>query len=139
MPTESCSPQTESDQLAAAAEKQRKLRPLMAAFAALAAYLGLALALKPDLTAHVTDSLAQVRETVSGRFRKLPGHPLDLNQATAAELQQLPGIGPVTAQDIIRFRERSGPIRRPEDLLALPRFTRRLLERIRPYVVVEAR
>jgi competence protein ComEA len=65
-----------------------------------------------------------------------PAKPLDLNSATAEQLQQLPGIGPVTAKDIVRFREKSGPFRRVEDLLAVRRISRRTLEKIRPYVVV---
>jgi competence protein ComEA len=68
--------------------------------------------------------------------KKPPAEPLDLNSATVEQLEQLPGIGPVTAKDIVRFREKSGPFRRVEDLLAVHRITRRTLEKIRPYVVV---
>ncbi len=63
--------------------------------------------------------------------------PLDLNTATAGELQKLPGIGPKTAEAIIRFREKSGPFRRLEDLLAIRGITRKKLERLRPLVTVK--
>lgn len=68
--------------------------------------------------------------------KKHPAEPLDLNSATAEQLEQLPGIGPVIAKDIVRFREKSGPFRRVEDLLAIRRISRRKLDKIRPYVVV---
>ena len=41
---------------------------------------------------------------------------LDLNSASAAELQRLPGIGPVGAGRIVAERERNGPFRSPADL-----------------------
>ena len=63
-----------------------------------------------------------------------PAKPLDLNAATVEELQKLPGIGPTTAKAIVRFRERSGPFRRVEDLLAIRGITKRKLEKLRPYV-----
>ncbi len=44
-----------------------------------------------------------------------PG-PINLNSATAAELQLLPGIGPVLAQRIVEYRGRCGPFRRVADL-----------------------
>ncbi len=66
-----------------------------------------------------------------------PGKPLDLNTATVEQLQQLPGIGPTTAKAIVRFREKSGPFRRVEDLLAIRGITKRKLEKLRPYVTVE--
>lgn len=49
-----------------------------------------------------------------------PGGPVDLNRATEAELRALPGIGPRLAAAIVRWREREGPFRRPEDLLRVP-------------------
>jgi competence protein ComEA len=65
-----------------------------------------------------------------------PSKPLDLNTATADELQQLPGIGPSTAAAIVAFREKSGPFRRVEDLLAIHGISKKKLEAIRPYVIV---
>jgi len=65
-----------------------------------------------------------------------PAEPLDLNSASALELQQLPGIGPSVAKAIVDFREKSGPFRRVEELLAIRGITRERLEKIRPYVKV---
>lgn len=44
---------------------------------------------------------------------------LDLNTATAKELEGLPGIGEVIAQRIIRHRERQGPFQRPEEVIII--------------------
>ncbi|HMD31214.1 MAG TPA: helix-hairpin-helix domain-containing protein [Candidatus Acidoferrales bacterium] len=109
---------------------------LIAILGTLAAYLFLAIWLRPEMAGPLSGPLTDLHDSVSDRLRKHPDHPIDLNTATPAELQELPGVGPATAAQIIHFREQSGPIRRPEDLLALPRFTRKTLERIRPYVVV---
>ncbi len=68
--------------------------------------------------------------------KKPPAKPLDLNTATEAQLQQLPGIGPVTSKAIVRFREKSGPFQRLEDLLAIRGITKRKLEKLRPYLAV---
>jgi competence protein ComEA len=46
--------------------------------------------------------------------------PVDLNAATAADLDALPGIGPVLAQRIVEHRERSGPFRSVEQLDDVP-------------------
>lgn len=98
--------------------------------------MGVAFCTKPNAVSRVAVSIADIRDSVSDRFHKHPDHPIDLNTATAAELEQLPGVGPATAAEIIRFREQTGPVRRPEDLLAIPLITRRALDRIRPYIVV---
>jgi len=65
-----------------------------------------------------------------------PAAPLDLNTATAEELQQLPGVGPGMAKAIVDFREKSGPFQRVEELLAIRGITKQRLEKIRPYVKI---
>ena len=42
---------------------------------------------------------------------------IDLNRSTAAELEELPGVGPVLAARIVAFRESNGPFSVVEDLL----------------------
>lgn len=69
----------------------------------------------------------------------LPGEaaaPVDLNQAGLAELDALPGIGPVLAGRILQHRNANGPFREPEDLLAVPGIGPRLFERLRPRIRV---
>ena len=66
-----------------------------------------------------------------------PAQSVDLNTATAEQLQELPGIGAALAKAIVNLREKSGPFRRVEDLLAVPHITRKTIEKIRPYVTVE--
>jgi competence ComEA-like helix-hairpin-helix protein len=68
--------------------------------------------------------------------KRPPAKPLDLNSATAEQLQELPGIGPTTAAAIVAFREKSGPFRRVEDLLAIHGISKKKLEAIRPYVFI---
>lgn len=68
--------------------------------------------------------------------KKPPPRPLDLNTATVEQLEQLPGIGPATAQAIVRFREKSRPFERSEDLLAIHGICKSRFDKIRPYITV---
>jgi competence ComEA-like helix-hairpin-helix protein len=65
-----------------------------------------------------------------------PAKPIDLNVATAKELEELPGVGPATAKKIIDMRQKSGRFRRVEDLLAIRGISTKRLEALRPYVKV---
>ncbi len=62
--------------------------------------------------------------------------PLDLNQATAAQLETLPGIGPATAQAIVRHREANGPFRSVDALIEVRGIGPAKLEAIRDLVRV---
>ena len=42
---------------------------------------------------------------------------ININRATATELEQLPGVGPATARAIIDYRTANGPFSSPEGLL----------------------
>ena len=46
-----------------------------------------------------------------------PAGPVDLNRATAEDLDSLPGVGPSTASAIIAFRDEHGPFGSVDDLL----------------------
>jgi competence protein ComEA len=48
------------------------------------------------------------------------GGPVSLSSATAEQLDTLPGIGPVTAQKIVAFREQHGAFHSVDDLDAIP-------------------
>ena len=74
---------------------------------------------------------------LAGAKKKLPAHPIDLNTATLQQLEELPGVGPVTAQKILEFRAKSGPFKSVNDLLAVPRISKSKLAKIRPYVYVK--
>jgi len=57
--------------------------------------------------------------TVSGKVaaKKISAdNPLDINRATIAQLDTLPGIGPVTAQRIIDYRTKAGRINAVDEL-----------------------
>ena len=56
------------------------------------------------VTGHRTDDTAQVETH------------LDLNSATAEQLEQLPGIGPVLAGRIVEYRQIHGPFAAAEEL-----------------------
>ena len=45
--------------------------------------------------------------------------PIDLNRATAEELEVLPSIGPVMAKRIVEHRRKHGPFRRAQDVVAI--------------------
>ncbi len=61
---------------------------------------------------------------------------LSLNSASAPELEQLPGIGPVLAKNIIEYRDRYGPFQRFEDLLQVEGIGPAKLEGLRDLLVV---
>jgi len=62
------------------------------------------------------------------------GSKLSLATATAAELDELPGVGPVTAQNILDYRTEHGPFRSVEDLDAVPGIGPARVEQLRELV-----
>ncbi len=53
---------------------------------------------------------------------------VDVNTASAALLSHVSGIGPATAQNIVKYREETGLFKQREDLLKIPRFSSKVFE-----------
>jgi competence protein ComEA len=61
---------------------------------------------------------------------------IDLNQASQAELEELPGVGQVTAQRIMEYRQANGPFTSVDDIQNVTGIGPALFEQISPLVTV---
>ena len=68
--------------------------------------------------------------------KKPPAHPINLNTANVTDLQQVPGIGPSTAQKILDTRKSYGAFKSVDDLLAIKGIGPKKLEKMRKYLTV---
>jgi competence protein ComEA len=62
---------------------------------------------------------------------------IDVNRASVAELQRLPGIGPVLSQRIADERDRRR-FASVDDLDRVPGIGPKIIERLRPYIIVDS-
>jgi len=63
--------------------------------------------------------------------------PLDLNTATASQLETVPGIGPALAGRIVEYRKQHGPFKTYEELDRVNGIGKATLEKFRPYLYVK--
>ncbi len=71
-----------------------------------------------------------------GKAAKPRAEAIDINKATAIDLQKLPGIGPSLAKQIVAYREKYGRFRRVEDLIVIRGIGFKKWKQIRPYIRV---
>ena len=64
-----------------------------------------------------------------------PAAPVQLSTATLEQLDSLPGVGPVTAQKILDYREKHGAFQSVDELDAVPGIGPKRLEQLRDLVV----
>ncbi|HSM14266.1 MAG TPA: helix-hairpin-helix domain-containing protein [Thermoanaerobaculia bacterium] len=86
---------------------------------ALAAALALALVALPALAADAA-----------------PKGVVNVNSASAAELERLPGVGPSLAARIVEHREQHGAFKAKEDLMLVRGIGEKSYERLAPYVAI---
>jgi len=101
----------------------RGMRKAGARAAACALALGVALAVTPVL---------------AGGETRLSG-TVNVNTATAEQLQLLPGIGETRARAVIETRKRRGGFESVEDLLDVKGIGESSLQQMRPYVTVDGK
>ncbi|MBC7319612.1 ComEA family DNA-binding protein [bacterium] len=78
-------------------------------------------------------SNASIEETSVSSISK----KININTATAEELEELPGIGPTLANRIVSYREKNGPFKSIEDLMKVSGIGEKRFESIKDLIVVE--
>jgi len=77
---------------------------------------------------------ASAADSAGGAAGEATDNLLDLNAATATQLDALPGIGPAKAQAIIADREANGRYTAVDELTRVKGIGDKMLDKLRPYV-----
>lgn len=96
---------------------------------------GFAPELMSDYTEKEDASLIQ-KQTYASKKPEIKDK-ISINQATAKELELLPGIGPVLAKRIIYLRRSKGRFKKVEDLLEVKGIGSKKLKKIKEWVVID--
>jgi competence protein ComEA len=72
--------------------------------------------------------------TMSGAQLLTLGLPIDLNRATAEDLDAITGLGPALAQRIVDYRQAHGPFKKVDDLREVSGIGPHNLQRLKPYL-----
>ena len=83
----------------------------------------------PAVTAAAVPPLSLVTEPTAPSI-------ININTATAEEIQVLPGIGPLLAQRIVEYREENGPFETNGELMNVSGIGEKKLEEIWDYITV---
>jgi competence protein ComEA len=78
------------------------------------------------------EAVPQAASTSSVRLPRM-----NLNLATAAQLERLPRIGPALSGRIVAYRDAHGPFRQVSDLVEVRGIGEKTLAKVKPYVFVE--
>ncbi|HEV8586725.1 MAG TPA: helix-hairpin-helix domain-containing protein [Methylomirabilota bacterium] len=89
------------------------------------------LAATPALAAVVTESVSAAAAVGESRDK------VNINTATAKQLQKLDGVGHAVAERIVQYRETHGPFKRGEDLRKVEGIGAALWEKNRERIVVK--
>jgi competence protein ComEA len=79
---------------------------------------------------------AQQTTPAQPRAAAAANQPLDLNTATLAELEKLPGVGPAMAARIVEYRQKIGGFKKIEDLMNVSGIGEKSFLTLKPLVVI---
>ena len=65
-----------------------------------------------------------------------PAQSVNVNTATVAQFEALPGIGPSMAQRIVTYREKNGPFKKLEDLMNIQGIGEKSFLKLRPMLTI---
>ena len=64
---------------------------------------------------------------------------INVNTATKEEFMMLPGIGEKTATVLVTYRQANGPFKALDDMTKAKGFSRKKLDKLRPYLVLQGK
>ena len=65
-----------------------------------------------------------------------PATPINLNTATQAQLESLPGVGTKAAQRILEYRKQNGSFKKVEDLMNVKGFGEKTFLKLKPMLTI---
>jgi len=110
-------------------------RPILPALLFLSLLLTIAACAKRSRNtsrAHDQQSQASLQAT-----SQQPPQRININTASAQELETLPGIGKALAERIIEHRNKYGPFRKPEHLIIMRGISDKRFQNLRDLITVE--
>ena len=78
---------------------------------------------------------AETNQPELAREQSAPNARININSASAEELEALPGIGPVLAKRIVQDREANGPFSTVDDLDRVKGIGEGILAKVREHVI----
>lgn len=90
------------------------------------------------LTSASLAGAGQQDKPVSGRASAAPITSVNLNTATQAQLESLPGIGAATAKRILEYRQKNGSFKKIEELMNVKGIGEKAFLKLKPHVTVAA-
>ena len=84
-------------------------------------------------------ALPQAAKTAgAARAKATAANPINLNSASVAQLQTLPGIGASTAQRIVEYRQKNGSFKKIEELMNVKGIGEKSFLKLKPLITVGA-
>jgi competence protein ComEA len=111
-----------------------RIPKLLLLFAIVGGALAITACARPSRAVSQTTKLA---EPASAAVADRTSQRLNINTASAAQLETLPGLGKILAERIVAHREQYGPFRRVEHLLMVHGFSDHKFRTLRELITVE--